>query len=155
MGNWEWLVACLCWVVIFWIVVFLQELSEVTGENMNFTIDLITQELSCELKVVLMISYTIFTVTFYEKRWPRLQCLIYCRDHRFMHALCIYVLGFLHSNDLKNFVICSDQWDLTCSLFNQSGAKWERIRWNIVSYYLQTWQVWRCRATEYSRNGFV
>lgn len=59
--------------------------------------------------------------------------------YRFMYALCIYVLGFLHCNDLKNFVICSDQWDLTCSLFNQSGAKWERIRWNIFSYYLQTW----------------
>ena len=31
---------------------------------MNFTIDLITQELSCELKVVLVISFTIFTETF-------------------------------------------------------------------------------------------
>ena len=59
---------------------------------MNFTIDLITQELSRELQDNLIISYTIFAVTIMKTFDFE---FIYFQDYCFVCGLCKNVLGFL------------------------------------------------------------
>lgn len=83
---------------------------------MNFTINLITQELSRELQDNLIISYTILTVTIMKTFNFE---FIYFQGYCFVCGLCKNVWVFCSVE--KTCAICSDHSKQTCSFSNNQG----------------------------------